>query len=135
LARRAGTLDPVLAELRAELLHRLPAAAVVPARDIEQRRNVRAAVKRHAKLRVADLVTDGEIHDVGSGGVFFHTNVLVEAGERCILEVDGVTPVAGRVVWQRSMTERHVAGIGIAFEIKDHRSERAALELVLSLLD
>lgn len=81
------------------------------------------------------MVMDGTIQDVGVGGVFFHTRLLVEIGERAIIEVGSETPVPARVVWLRGLSHPLGLGLGLAFELKDARAERAALELVLAVFD
>jgi hypothetical protein len=135
VARRAGTLDPLLAELRAELLHRMAAAPVMPSRDLDRRRVPRVCVDFPARMRVADTVIGGQILDVGVGGVFLQTRLLIEIGERCRLEVDGLTPVTARVAWIRGPSHPLGPGLGLSFELRDARSEQATLELVLAALD
>jgi hypothetical protein len=135
VARRVGTLDPVLAELRSELRDRLPARPVMPQRDIDRRRQVRVTLARPAVLRVGVLSVGGLVLDVGAGGLFLSSNVLVEAGERGQLELAGVDPVGVRIVWTRGSLHPLGQGIGMAFEQRDMKEERRALELVLALLD
>jgi hypothetical protein len=135
VARRAGTLDPVLAELRSELRDRLPAMPAMPQRDIDRRRHVRVQVDRTALLRVGVLSVRGEVLEVGAGGLFLHSRVLVESGEHGQIEVDGIEPVAVRVAWTRGSTHPLGQGIGVAFQLRDVKEERHALELVLALLD
>ena len=135
VTRRAGTLDPVLAELRRELRDRLPAMPAMPQRDIDQRRHVRVTVSRPALLRVGVLSVPGVVLDVGAGGLFLSSHVLVEAGELGQIELDGVDPVAVRIVWTRGSSHPMGQGLGMAFEARDLREERRALELVLAILE
>ncbi len=135
MARRAGTLDPVLAELRAELLHRMAAAPVMPSRDLDRRRVPRVRVDHTARMRVGDTLITGQILDVGVGGIFLQTLLLIETGERCTLELDDHVPVPARVAWIRGPSHPLGPGLGLAFELRDGRAERAALELVLTALD
>jgi len=135
VARRAGTLDPVLAELRLELRDRLPAMPAIPQRDIDRRKQARVEVARPATLRVGMLSVPGIAYDVGAGGLFLRSHVLVETGERGQIEVTGVDPVAVRITWVRGAAHPLGPGIGMAFEVRDAKEERRALELVLALLD
>lgn len=135
MARRSSTLDPILAELRAEVAHRLPHQPALPARDIDRRRMPRVPVDREASLRVGDLRLPGRVLDVGAGGVFLRTDLLVEVGERGQLETEGAAAVAVRVVWLRGAAHTLGPGLGLAFDARDPNGERAALELVLALLD
>jgi hypothetical protein len=135
LARRLGTLDPVLAELRAEVLHRLPMGKVVPQRDLDRRRVPRGRIDHPAILRVGVLGVEGRVLDVGVGGVFFRSDLLVESGERGMLEVAGAEPAKVRVAWIRGPAHPAGPGIGMAFELRDPKDERRALESVLALLD
>ena len=128
-----GTLDPVLAELRAEVLHRLPSAPAVPQRDIDRRRVPRVRLDRPAVLRVGVLGVEGRVIDIGVGGVFLACKLLVESNER--LEAPGADPVAARVAWIRGPSHPSGPGIGLAFELRDPKEEQRALELVLALLD
>lgn len=107
----------------------------MPSKDHERRRMPRVVVSREAKMRSSDLVLEGIVLDVGPGGVFFHTRLLIEVGEKAQIELEGSTPVAGRVAWLRGPNHPLGPGMGIAFDVKDARAERAALELVLALLD
>ncbi len=135
VTRRAGTLDPVLDELRAELRDRLPAMPAMPQRDIDRRRQVRVAVARPALLRVGTLSVPGVVLGVGAGGVFLSSHVLVEEGELGQIEMDGVDPVAVRIAWTRGAGHPLGMGMGMAFEARDLREERRSLELVLTMLD
>jgi hypothetical protein len=135
VARRVGTLDPVLADLRAEVLHRLPSAPAVAQRDIDRRRVPRVRINRPALLRVGVLGVEGRVLDIGVGGVFLSCSLLVESNERGTLEAPGVEPVAARVAWLRGPSHPSGPGIGLAFELRDPKEERRALELVLALLD
>jgi hypothetical protein len=135
LARRAGTLDPILEELRAEVLHRLPPGPPVPQRDIDRRRMPRARIDRAAALRVGVLRVEGRVLDVGIGGLLFASSILVETTERGYVELPGLEPAPIRVAWIRGPAHPSGPGIGMAFEMRDPKDERRALEVVLTLLD
>ena len=134
MARRVGTLDPVLVELRAELRERLPARPSMPQRDIDRRRQPRVPLCRPALLRVGVLSVAGTVRDVGVGGLFLASDVLVEAGERGQLELPDLAPVGVRIVWTRGSIHPLGQGLGMVFEQRDLKEERRALELVLALL-
>jgi hypothetical protein len=139
LARRARNTDPALADLHAEIEERIPPAPLIPPRD-EKRSAPRMAVDHAARLASADLVLEGRVVDVGQGGVFLATNLLIEVGERGTLKLvqDGEPSAAGvpvRVVWLRGASHPHGPGMGLAFEIPDKVIERRALELLLEVLD
>ena len=135
MARRAGTLDPVLQELRSELRDRLPVSPAMPQRDIDRRKQARVPIERTVVLRVGVLSVEGLVIDIGAGGLFVSSNVLVEAGELGQVELDGVDAVAVRVVWTRGSSHPLGQGLGLSFETRDVKEERRALELVLALLD
>jgi hypothetical protein len=75
------------------------------------------------------------VEEVGTGGVFFRTGVLVEGGEHGTLECAGSPPVPVRVAWNRAAAGARWPGLGLAFEHTDSATERKILELILSLLD
>jgi hypothetical protein len=135
VARRVGTLDPVLAELRSELRARLPARPAVAKRDIDRRRHVRVVVSRPAVLRVGVLSVGGTVLEVGAGGLFLASHVLVEVGEHGQIELEGHAPVRVRISWTRGQTHPLGQGLGMAFELRDVKEERRALELVLAILE
>jgi hypothetical protein len=105
----------------------------------ERRRAQRVPVERGARLRVAagDLRLTGTIADIGSGGVFLLTRLLVEVGERGLLALDGERheiPVC--VVWTRGASHTLGPGLGLRFDIGDDQAvQRRALEMLLRLLD
>jgi hypothetical protein len=135
VARRVGTLDPVLVELRAELRERLPARPLMPQRDIDRRRAPRMTLACPARLRVGVLGVGGTVRDVGVGGLFLASDVLVEAGERGQLELPELAPVGVRIMWTRGSTHPLGQGLGMAFEQRNLDEERRVLELVIALLD
>jgi hypothetical protein len=135
VASRVGTLDPVLDELRAELRRRLPAAPALPQRDIDRRRAPRVAVAAGILLRVGVLGVEGIVEDVGEGGLFMKSDLLVENSERGYVELIGTEPVNVRVAWIRGPSHPLGQGIGLAFETKSPDDEERALRLVLTLLD
>ena len=135
MARRVGTLDPVIAELRSELRDRLPAGPAVPHRDIDRRRQVRVAISLDAVLRVGVLSVPGVVQDESGGGLFLSASVRVESGERGQIELEGMDPVAVRVAWTRGSAHPLGQGIGLIFEVRDMKEERRVLELVLAMLD
>jgi hypothetical protein len=108
---------------------------VVPQRDIDRRRMPRGRIEREATLRVGVLRVTGRVLDVGVGGVFFASSLLVETGERGTIELPSGAMAAVRVAWIRGPSHPSGPGIGMAFEMHDARDERRALELVLGLLD
>lgn len=135
VARRPATIDPLLQELRAEIAHRLRLLPAPPSRDFERRRSPRVEVNRPARFRVGDLLLHGQVRDVGMSGLFLRSDLLVEIGERGQVEVDGLAPVPGRVVWIRPPSHALGSGFGISFELRDASKERRILELILALLD
>ena len=140
MARRANTLDPLLAELRAEVAQRLRGAPQLPSRDAERRRLPRMRSDHVARVRIGDLSVRGKIADVGSGGVFVRTDLLVEVGEKGTLELLDESskvlcePVPVRVTWIRSSMHPLGVGLGLSFDTKDLDNERRAIELVLAAL-
>jgi hypothetical protein len=134
----------VLAELHAALQRVLPGhARLVPQRDDgDRRRGERVQVHVPAKIRSNELTIYGDILDVGAGGVFLSTGVLIEEGERGLLTIEPAPgerprPTEGVeiiVVWSRPYTHPLGAGLGLKFEMSDKPSERRALEMLLSLL-
>jgi hypothetical protein len=129
------TLDPMLADLRAEVQHRLPPSPTLPARDIDRRKVRRIALAHPAVLRIGVLTIPGQVVDVGAGGVFMACSLLVEINERGTLELPGLEPTPVRVVWIRGSGHMSGPGAGLAFDSRDAKDERRALELVLALLD
>lgn len=125
----------MLAELRAEVLHRLPSAPPIPQRDIDRRRVQRVRIDRPAVMRVGVLGVEGRVLDVGVGGVFMRCDLLVESGERGFLQLPGAEDVPVRVAWIRGPAHPSGPGVGMAFEIRDVKDERRALEMLLALLD
>ena len=122
MARRAPTVDPLLAKLRSEVSARLT-------------RNPRIRAKRRARLVVDELAIEGVIRDVASGGVFVRSDVLVEAGERGLLFVGKVTGLPVRVSFSRAESSDEDAGMILAFEPQDSETELRILDLVLDLIE
>jgi hypothetical protein len=128
LARGARNTDPALSDLREEIE--------------EKRTTPRAAVDHAAQLASADLILNGRVVDVGQGGVFLATNLLIEIGEQGTLTLmDGEVPVGAgvpvKVIWLRGASHPQGPGMGLAFEIPvaDKVTERRSLELMLEVLD
>jgi Tfp pilus assembly protein PilZ len=124
-------------------MRRLPGGdPLVPDRDQDRRQGQRVTSSRQARLRCGDLTLYGDVADVGSGGVFLATNLLIEVGEQGLLTLEPPPgerprPTEGatvRVVWTRPYTHPLGAGIGLKFEMNDKPSERRALEMVIELL-
>lgn len=140
MARRANTLDSVLTQLRAEVARRLRGAPQLPERDGDRRLVPRSIVEHVARVKIGDLVIRGTIADVGSGGVFLMTQVVVEQGETgslSLLGPDGTRlceEVAIRVAWTRSSMHPRGTGLGLAFDTHEATNERRAIELVLAAL-
>jgi Tfp pilus assembly protein PilZ len=130
----------VLTQLRAEMAQRLRGAPQLPERDGERRRVPRSIAEHVARVRIGDLVLRGTIADVGSGGVFLMTQVVVEVGESGALTLLGpdekrlCEDVGFRVAWTRSSMHPRGTGLGLAFEVHDPVNERRAIELVLAAL-
>ena len=91
-------------------------------------------LKSPALLRVGVLSVEGTVRDVGAGGLFLSSHVLVEAGEHGQLELPGLAPVRVRMVWTRGSQHPLGQGLGMAFEARDLEEERRVLELVLALV-
>lgn len=93
-----------------------------------------------ARVRIGDLAVRGKIVDIGSGGVFVRTDLLVEVGEKATLELldEGgkviCEAVPVRVTWIRSAMHPLGVGLGLSFDIKHPDNERRAIELVLAAL-
>jgi len=131
---RVETLDPVLAELRAVVRARLPSAPSISPRDIDRRRALRLAISRTARLQVGILGLEGQALDVGTGGLFLKSDVLVETGERGVITVGDSPPAKVRVAWIRGPSHPLGQGIGLAFEHGSPAEEQRSLELVLALM-
>jgi hypothetical protein len=135
VVRRARTLDPVLAELRARLRAHLPGVPAMPPRDLDRRRQPRGTVARTVEVRVNDLRLPGVVHDVGAGGLFVRTFILVEEGELGVVQRGDGPPVPVVVAWTRGAGHPMGMGMGLAFGNASAIDERTSLELVLRLLD
>jgi Tfp pilus assembly protein PilZ len=139
LARRRSTLDPILSDLRTQITSRLLGAPPVPY-DAEKRKNPRLRVNHPARIRIDDLIVRGQIQDVGAGGMFVRTDVLVEVGEKgaiSLVHENGVLiseEVPVRVIWTCNGVHPNGAGLGLAFEVRDPALEKKALELVLAVV-
>ena len=81
------------------------------------------------------LGVEGVVEDVGPGGLFMKSDVLVEAHERGFVEIIGIEPVNIRIAWIRGPSHPLGQGIGMAFETRDPKEEERAIRLVLALLD
>ncbi len=81
---------------------------------VERRGSGRRPVSRPALLRAGELVLRGEIQDVSGGGAFLGTQLLIEVGERGVLEVGGAS-IAVEVVWLRGAAHAHGPGMGLIF--------------------
>ena len=86
----------------------------------ERRRARRASADVPARLRAAELTLEGTITDVGAGGVFLATRLLIEIGERGELLV-GDRAALVQVVWQRGSGQPPGPGMGLAFVDDDAR--------------
>lgn len=139
MARRARTIDPQLDELRRELAQRLKARPTIPHRDGDRRSGPRTGAGAPAFMRAGDLTVIGHIGDIGLGGVFLASKVLIEPGERGSLLLDRpdstTAAVPVRVVWIRGKAHPRGPGMGLAFELTDPITERRAVELLLAVLD
>jgi PilZ domain len=81
----------------------------------ERRRSRRQALAAAAAIvRAGDLTLEGEVLDLSTGGVFIATKLLIEIGERGLLEV-GADVVAVQVVWLRGCADGEGPGMGLAF--------------------
>lgn len=142
LARR-NTIDPILSDLRAQVMNRLRGLPPLPPRDQTGDRPMRPRIRagRVVKIRTAgDLTVTGHIEDVGTAGLFVRCELLAEVGERAwiaLVRDDGSVSdeVAARVMWTRHLGSIGGVGMGLAFEVKDPAAERRAIEVVLGALD
>jgi hypothetical protein len=142
LARR-NTIDPILADLRSQVVSRLRGLPPLPPRDQTGDRPARARVRpgREVQIRTpGDLKLRGRIEDVGTAGLFVRCGLLAEVGERAwvaLIHDDGSPgdEVAARIMWTRHLCGIGGVGMGLAFEVKDPTSERRAIELVLGAIE
>jgi hypothetical protein len=130
-ARRAGTPDAILAQLRQELRQRLHPDPGVP--DVDRRLAPRTMTLVLATLRFGDLMVVGDVANVSAGGLFLRAPVLVEVGERGLVTL-GHRSAPVRVAWQRGASHPDGPGLGLTFAWETPREERAALELALAIL-
>ena len=137
MARRAPTIDPVVTQLRREVENRLAARSTAAAPvDGERRRSGRLRVQVIARLVIGELALTGSIEELGSGGLFFRSDVLLEPGEHGLFSVDETqVPLPVRVAWNRSSLHAQGPGVGLAFEAPDAQTEHRVLALILALLD
>jgi hypothetical protein len=89
----------------------------------ERRRSRRLPLLCPAVVRAGDLTLEGQVVDLSTGGVFIASRLLIEIGERGVLEVDGDT-VAIEVVWLRGCADGEEPGMGLAFSGDDTARER-----------
>lgn len=135
MARRAPTIDPVLAQLRREVEARLGArGATEPASLPDRRRSGRRKIAQPVFFESGDLSLVGTAEEISSGGLFLASEVVLEVGERGLLRFDpDNAPVPVRVVWSRGTLQRR--GFAVAFEPPDAATEMRLLQQVLELLD
>jgi hypothetical protein len=93
------------------------------ARRDERRRSRRETVALPARLRAGELTIRGELVDLSARGTFLATRLLVEVGERGVLEVDGHS-IAVEVVWLRGNAGDDGPGMGLVFEAETAERER-----------
>lgn len=84
----------------------------------ERRRTLRTPVDHPARLRAGDLLIDGVVRDVGGGGAFLSTHLLIEVGERGTLIVDDLA-TSVLVVWLRGNAHASGPGMGLVFDDSD----------------
>jgi len=85
----------------------------------DNRRFARAAAIGTARLKSGDLTLPGTLQNVGAGGVFLSTHLLIEIGEQGVLTVatpDGEIAVRVQVVWIRYSNHLDGPGMGLRFE-------------------
>jgi len=84
----------------------------------DNRRAPRAAAQARARLEAGDLTLFGTLGNIGAGGVFFATQLLIEIGEPGILRLEGddAPSVPVRVIWLRTASHPVGPGMGLAFE-------------------
>ncbi len=85
----------------------------------ESRRSSRSAAAATARLTSGELTLPGTLQNVGAGGVFLATQLLIEIGEEGVLALDsgdGEASVAVRVVWIRYSNHLDGPGMGLRFE-------------------
>jgi len=142
LARR-NTIDPILTDLRTQVMIRLRGLPPLPPRDQTGDRPMRARIRAGRQVRIrtpGDLSLVGHIEDVGTAGLFVRCELLAEVGERAwvaLVADDGTVgeEVPARVMWTRHLASIGGVGMGLAFEVKDPAGERRAIELVLGALE
>lgn len=74
-----------------------------------------------ARLTSGDLTLPGTLLNVGAGGVFLATQLLIEIGEEGVLTLDrvddrGPVSVPVRVIWIRYSNHLDGPGMGLRFE-------------------
>jgi hypothetical protein len=118
-------------ELEREVARRLPD----PRPDGERRRRVRVPCVLEARLRFGGSAVGGVCRQIGFGGAFVETKVILEPGEQVALEVtrrpgplEYGLKLPARVVW------RGAQGVGIAFQPAEPSQERRLRRFVLDLL-
>jgi hypothetical protein len=102
----------------------------------EKRRSPRIGVAFPAQLRSQDLTLEGEVVDVGQGGVFMRTRLLIEIGECGTLTLSHECTTASvpvRVIWLRGAAAADGPGMGLSFEAT--AADTHALEQLLAILD
>jgi hypothetical protein len=142
LARR-NTIDPILTDLRTQVMNRLRGLPPLPPRDQTGDRPMRPRIRQGREVLIrtpGDLTVRGVIEDVGSAGLFVRCELLAEVGERAWISLvdDAGTitdEVPARVMWTRHLASIGGVGMGLAFEVKDPTTERRAIELVLAALE
>lgn len=89
----------------------------------ERRRSRRQALACPAIVRAGDLTLAGEVSDLSAGGVFIASKLLIEIGERGVLEAGG-DAIAIEVVWLRGCADGQGPGMGLAFVDDPQARER-----------
>jgi hypothetical protein len=134
VARRAGTLDTSLQQLRQELGEELDAHCHVnDSRDVDRRHAPRAVCQRDATIRIGVLQVRGNLTNMSAGGAFLRVDVLVEVGEQGSITV-GERSAEVRVAWLRGAGHPEGPGMGLTFTMGDRREEIEAVELALAVL-
>ena len=89
----------------------------------ERRRGRRQALACPAIVRAGDLTLEGEVTDLSTDGAFVATKLLIEVGERGLLEAGGDV-IAVEVVWLRGCADGDGPGMGLAFVDGEEAGER-----------
>ena len=107
----------------------------------ERRGGVRVVTELIVKVRVGTTAAPGRLADLGAGGGFVETGLTATIGdnvELTLTRAHGTLPqgfqLRGGVAWRAAADGRRLAGLGIAFTIKNREDERRLRRFVLDVL-